>query len=199
MVDDSAADRRLCRVLLGEQHGAGLEFIEARDAAHGLDLCRTGTPDCVLLDYKLPDMTGLQFLSHLTRDELAAAVVPTGLDLADSLVITHLAMHAELDALIVSGPRRGKQHERKQQDRYESANAPRGKNADCVHRGLLQDSMAGIILRGWIERPGTTMGARREQGAGARGVARWRNRDSGAGQSRAATVFPGASTVKRWA
>lgn len=71
MVDDSAADRKLCRVLLEEQHGAGLEFIEARDAAEGLDLCRTGTPDCVLLDYKLPDMTGLQFLSHLTRDEPA--------------------------------------------------------------------------------------------------------------------------------
>jgi hypothetical protein len=45
----------------------------------------------------------------LTRDELAEAVAPTGIDLADSLVITHLAMHAELDALIVNGPRRGKQ------------------------------------------------------------------------------------------
>jgi hypothetical protein len=45
----------------------------------------------------------------LTRDELAAAVAPTGIDLTDSLVITHLAMHAELEALIVSGPRRGKQ------------------------------------------------------------------------------------------
>lgn len=45
----------------------------------------------------------------LTRDELAAAVAPTGIDLADSLVITHIAMHAELDALIVSGPRRGRQ------------------------------------------------------------------------------------------
>ena len=45
----------------------------------------------------------------LTRDELAAAAASTGIDLADSLVITHLAMHAELDALIVSGPRRAKQ------------------------------------------------------------------------------------------
>jgi hypothetical protein len=45
----------------------------------------------------------------LTRDELAVAVAPTGIDLADSLVITHLAMHAELEALIVNGPRRGKQ------------------------------------------------------------------------------------------
>jgi two-component sensor histidine kinase len=71
MVDDSAADRKLCRVLLEEQHGSGLEFIEARDAAQGLDLCRTSSPDCVLLDYKLTDMTGLEFLSHLTRGEPA--------------------------------------------------------------------------------------------------------------------------------
>jgi two-component sensor histidine kinase len=71
MVDDSAADRKLCRVLLEERHGSGLEFIEARDAAQGLDLCRTSPPDCVLLDYKLTDMTGLEFLSHLTRGEPA--------------------------------------------------------------------------------------------------------------------------------
>jgi len=68
MVDDSAADRKLCRVLLEQQHGSTLEFMEARDAAHGLDLCRTALPDCVLLDYQLRDMTGLEFLSDLTRD-----------------------------------------------------------------------------------------------------------------------------------
>jgi hypothetical protein len=45
----------------------------------------------------------------LTREELADAVGRTGIRLADTLVITHLAMHAELDARIVSGPRRGKQ------------------------------------------------------------------------------------------
>jgi hypothetical protein len=45
----------------------------------------------------------------MTRDELAAAVQPTGIDLTDSLVITHLAMHAELEAVICNGPRRGKQ------------------------------------------------------------------------------------------
>jgi hypothetical protein len=45
----------------------------------------------------------------LTRDELAVAVARTGIDVTDSLVITHLAMHAELEGLIVNGPRRGKQ------------------------------------------------------------------------------------------
>jgi hypothetical protein len=45
----------------------------------------------------------------VTRPELAAAIASTGIDLADSLVITYIAMHAELDALIVNGPRRGKE------------------------------------------------------------------------------------------
>jgi len=45
----------------------------------------------------------------LTREELAAAVAPSGIDLSDNLVATHLAMHAELEAVICSGPRRGKQ------------------------------------------------------------------------------------------
>jgi FixJ family two-component response regulator len=74
MVDDSAADRKRCRVLLEEQHGSGLEFIEAPDAAHGLDLCRAAPPDCVLLDYQLSGMTGLEFLGHLTRDAPAGVL-----------------------------------------------------------------------------------------------------------------------------
>jgi Winged helix DNA-binding domain len=49
----------------------------------------------------------------LTRDEIRDAVrtalSSTGIDLADNLVPTHIAMHAELTALIVNGPRRGKQ------------------------------------------------------------------------------------------
>jgi hypothetical protein len=45
----------------------------------------------------------------LTRDELAAAMAPSGIDLSASLVATHLVMHAELEGLICSGPRRGKQ------------------------------------------------------------------------------------------
>jgi two-component sensor histidine kinase len=65
MVDDSPADCRLCRELLGEVYGSDLEFFESHGAAQGLDTCRTLAPDCVLLDYKLPDMTGLEFLAHL--------------------------------------------------------------------------------------------------------------------------------------
>jgi two-component sensor histidine kinase len=83
MVDDSAADRKLCRILLEEAHGSNLEFLEEGVAAKGLETCRAVSPDCVLLDYKLPDMTGLEFLTRLRADELgdspvAAVVMLTG-------------------------------------------------------------------------------------------------------------------------
>jgi two-component sensor histidine kinase len=65
MVDDNPADRRLCQVLLGEVYGPELEFFETSGAAQGLETCRRVVPDCILLDYKLPDMTGLEFLAQL--------------------------------------------------------------------------------------------------------------------------------------
>jgi two-component sensor histidine kinase/CheY-like chemotaxis protein len=68
MVDDSSADRNLCRILLEEVHGPTLQFFEEQRAAAGLHTCRRIQPDCLLLDYKLPEMTGLQFLQHLRED-----------------------------------------------------------------------------------------------------------------------------------
>lgn len=78
MVDDSAADRKLCRLLLEETHGPRLEFFEAAAAGAGLETCRTVLPDCVLLDYRLPDMTGLEFLAHLREDSGVAVVMLSG-------------------------------------------------------------------------------------------------------------------------
>ncbi len=65
MVDDSAAERKLCRLLLEEAHGSKIEFFEADTALSGLEAVRAKAPDCVLLDYRLPDMTGLDFLARL--------------------------------------------------------------------------------------------------------------------------------------
>ena len=44
-----------------------------------------------------------------TRDELRAAVEAAGIATGDSLRMGYLVMHAELEAIICSGPRRGKQ------------------------------------------------------------------------------------------
>lgn len=52
--------------------------------------------------------TALRDGTHLTRNELAAALERAGIPAAGQR-LGHLVMHAELDAIIVSGPRRGKQ------------------------------------------------------------------------------------------
>jgi two-component sensor histidine kinase len=88
MVDDSTADRTLCRLLLREEYGAELDFVEAPTARRGLELCNALSerplPDCVLLDYKLPDMTGAEFLlrlgdqNALSDPEVHSAAVPEG-------------------------------------------------------------------------------------------------------------------------
>ena len=82
IVDDSAGDRRLCRVLMEEANDPTLELVEASDGASGLRLCRALAPDCLLIDYRLPDMTGIEFLNTLpgeSQNDRFAIVMLTGL------------------------------------------------------------------------------------------------------------------------
>ncbi len=83
MVDDSAGDRKMYRLFLEDLLGSRLDFRDAATGAAGLELCRTADPDCILLDYRLPDMTGLDFLAKLRADSTDvpsfAVVMLTGL------------------------------------------------------------------------------------------------------------------------
>src|SRR5579862_7633008 len=83
MIDDSPADRRLYEILLADVFGSGLQFWGASSGAAGIDLCKSVRPDCVLLEYRLPDMTGLEFMERIQRDEVSddqnfATVMLTG-------------------------------------------------------------------------------------------------------------------------
>ena len=73
IVDDSPEDRELYRRYLlrhdqwvvGDQHEHTYTFIEAECGCQGLELWEQHRPDAVLLDYRLPDMDGLDFLAQL--------------------------------------------------------------------------------------------------------------------------------------
>jgi signal transduction histidine kinase len=75
IVDDAPEDRELFRRLLSRNGQVRNELIEAETAADGLALCRQVMPDCLILDYRLPDLTGLEVLAEL-RGSGGYPVVP---------------------------------------------------------------------------------------------------------------------------
>ncbi|WP_158923269.1 hybrid sensor histidine kinase/response regulator [Acidisphaera sp. S103] len=76
IVDDDAVDRRLYGKLLAQLGPDTCHVQQAADGAAGLATLRTEKFDCVLLDFRLPDMTGLEFLAAAVVDgELPCAVV----------------------------------------------------------------------------------------------------------------------------
>jgi signal transduction histidine kinase len=67
IVDDSSEDRELYRRLLGQDPERGYDFLETDLGEEGLRLVQEERPDCLLLDYRLPDMDGLEFLGQLRK------------------------------------------------------------------------------------------------------------------------------------
>lgn len=65
VVDDSRVVRKVARRIL-EAHG--YTVAEAADGQQALDACRLDMPDCVLLDWNMPVMNGLDFLKNLRAE-----------------------------------------------------------------------------------------------------------------------------------
>jgi two-component system, chemotaxis family, chemotaxis protein CheY len=65
VVDDSRVLRRMARRIL-EAHGFCVD--EAADGGAALEACRRRLPACVLLDWKMPVMDGIEFLKALRRE-----------------------------------------------------------------------------------------------------------------------------------
>ena len=63
LVDDSTADRALYRHFLSST--GTYTLLEAATGEEGLRLCQTTQPDCLILDFYLPDMDGFEFLNTL--------------------------------------------------------------------------------------------------------------------------------------
>jgi signal transduction histidine kinase/DNA-binding NarL/FixJ family response regulator len=65
ITDDCQEDRDVYRQYLSSDPDRSYRFIEAGSAEVGLALCQKQPPDAILLDFNLPDMTGLEFLDEL--------------------------------------------------------------------------------------------------------------------------------------
>ncbi|MEZ4728113.1 MAG: response regulator [Caldilineaceae bacterium] len=72
LVDDSREDRFIYRRFLTREPTIAHTVLEADRGDRALAICRGAAPDCILLDYQLPDMNGLELLQALV-----AAAHPT--------------------------------------------------------------------------------------------------------------------------
>jgi signal transduction histidine kinase len=73
IVDDSPEDRERCKRML--RAGGDWVIVSAESGEEALKCCRKSLPACVLVDYQLPDMSGLEFIAAL--GELTTTPVPT--------------------------------------------------------------------------------------------------------------------------
>lgn len=75
IVDDNPEDRFAYARMLNKINGVQWTILEAESGSQGLNLCKTEKPDCVLLDYILPDTDGLEFMLQLKRMPVTPPIV----------------------------------------------------------------------------------------------------------------------------
>jgi len=73
VIDDSLAMRLLVIKTLREAGFDGHEIIQAEDGAKALDMIRSDTPDLVLCDWNMPNMTGPELLQAMNDDGINPA------------------------------------------------------------------------------------------------------------------------------
>lgn len=64
VVDDSAFIRKIAKQIL---QSLDFEVTEAKDGAQALEVCERALPELVLLDWHMPVMSGLDFLTKLRK------------------------------------------------------------------------------------------------------------------------------------
>ena len=69
LVDDSPEDLTIYRRFLTQESPTVFSFLETKSAEEGLALARSQQPNCILLDFNLPEMTGIEFMERLPTRE----------------------------------------------------------------------------------------------------------------------------------
>ena len=96
IIEDDRVDRMACRRELTLQTDVEYHFSEADTGREGLRLARRLQPDCILLDYQLPDLSGTEVLVGLATDAgkiPVPVIMLTGADRA-SLAVESLRLGA---------------------------------------------------------------------------------------------------------
>jgi signal transduction histidine kinase/DNA-binding response OmpR family regulator len=99
LVDDSTADRALYRRFLSST--GAYTFLEAATGEEGLRLCHTTQPDCLILDFYLPDMDGFEFLDTLQKETISLPYPVVMLTGQGSEQLAVQAMHRGLQDYVV--------------------------------------------------------------------------------------------------
>ncbi len=101
IIDDDIVDRKACQRALKLNPDYDFVLAEAETGREGLQLAHAEKPDCILLDYRLPDLDGLEFLAEL-RNETGEIPIPvmmlTGAD--NALVAVEAMKRGARDYLV---------------------------------------------------------------------------------------------------
>ena len=100
VVEDNTAEQLSIRELLGHDD---IEIVNAGTGQEALDILREGMCDCVVLDLRLPDMSGFEVLERMRGDEALAdvpVVVFTGRELSAN---EDAQLHTMARSIVVKG------------------------------------------------------------------------------------------------
>ena len=75
LIDDNPEDRLFYARLLEKSSFPNCTVLESETGEEGLDRCLVENPDCVLVDYMLPDIDGVDFISRLQAVSFPGALV----------------------------------------------------------------------------------------------------------------------------
>ncbi len=97
IVDDDPHDRELIRSFLKKDQSGNYEIHEAEKGEEALAIMAEKAPDCVFLDYRLPDIDGLEVFARMKNIEhmkTASVIIMTGQG-SEETVVSAMRMGAE--------------------------------------------------------------------------------------------------------
>lgn len=108
LVDDDLVDRLACRRALATHPAHAFDLLEADTGREGIALARTGSPDVILLDFRLPDLDGIDFLTELHAADTDPEIPVVMLTSTDNITMAVDALRHGARDYLVKDP--GRQH-----------------------------------------------------------------------------------------